>query len=329
MIRPHALAFHTPALLAALAIVASPARANDSMAATAIGGLTMTKTDAVRMDSEDLFVSEKQVRVRYRFTNTAAADIETLVAFPLPDHTSSPVTGIPDYSELKFQTLVDGQPAKLEFVQRAIFKGADVTDRITRLKLPVMPLVEPWEAALKTLPKAELDALAKDGLLQNIGSAEQPDWENRWVARTIVTRKQVFPAGRTITVEHSYVPMPGGSVGGALNREYRSAKEFAAKRRTYCIDDGFMRGFDARQAKMKEPHAYSEVWLAYVLKTGTNWHGPIGDFRMVIDKGDPDALISFCGTGVKKIGPTQFEVRYQNFVPREDLNVLIVKFGGV
>lgn len=322
MIRPYVLA-----VLATL-LIAAPARANDSTAAMAIGGLTMTKSDAIRMDSEDLFVSQKQVRVRYRFTNTSAQDIETLVAFPLPDHTASPITGIPDYAELKFETRVDGQPAKLDFVQRAIFKGADVTDRVTRLKLPVMPLVEPFEAALKALPKPELDALAKDGLLQNLGTPEQPDWENRWVARTILTRKQVFPAGRTISVEHSYVPMPGGSVGGALNREYRKDKEFAAKRRTYCIDDGFIRGFDARQAKMKEPHAYSEIWLAYVLKTGANWNGPIGDFRMVIDKGDPDSLVSFCGSGVKKIGPTQFEVRYQNFIPREDLNVLIVKFEG-
>lgn len=317
----------------ALGLLAVPcafpsARANDSAAALAIGGITMTKSEAIRMDSEDLFVSEKAVRVKYRFTNISAQDIETLVAFPLPDHTASPVTSIPDYKELNFQTLIDGQPAKLDFLQRAIFKGRDVTERVTRLGLPVMPLVEPFEAALKALPKAELDALVREGLLQNIGAPDNPDWENRWVTRTIVTRRQVFPAGRTISVEHSYVPMPGGSVGGAFNREYRNTPEFADKRKSYCVDNDFIRAFDARQAKLKEPHAYSEVWLAYVLKTGANWAGPIGDFRLVIDKGAADSLVSFCGTGVKKIGPTQFEVRYRNFVPREDLNVLIVKFSN-
>jgi len=305
-----------------------PAQANDSAAALAIGGITLTKSDAIRMDSEDLFVSEKAVRVKYRFTNTSAQDIEALVAFPLPDHIASPVTSIPDYRELNFQTLIDGQPAKLDFMQRAIFRGQDVTERVTRLGLPVMPLFEVFEAALKKLPKAELDALVRDGLLQNIGAPDNPDWENRWVTRTVVTRRQVFPAGRTVSVEHSYAPMPGGSVGGAFNREYRGTPEFVEKRKTYCVDDGFVRAFDARQAKLKESHAYSEVWLAYVLKTGANWAGPIGDFRLVIDKGAADNLVSFCGSGVKKIGPTQFEVRYQNFTPREDLNVLIVKFNN-
>lgn len=317
----------------ALGLLAVPcafpsAHANDSAAALAIGGITMTKSEAIRMDSEDLFVSEKAVRVKYRFTNTSAQDIETLVAFPLPDHTASPVTSIPDYKELNFQTLIDGQPTKLDFMQRAIFNGRDVTERVTRLGLPVMPLFEVFEKALKALPKSELDALVRDGLLQNIGDAKNPDWENRWVTRTIVTRRQVFPAGRTISVEHSYAPMPGGSVGGAFNREYRNTPEFAQKRREFCVDNDFIRAFDARQAKLKEPHAYSEVWLAYVLKTGANWAGPIGDFRLVIDKGAADSLVSFCGTGVKKIGPTQFEVRYRNFVPREDLNVLIVKFSN-
>lgn len=305
-----------------------PAQANDSAAALAIGGITLTKSTAIRMDSEDLFLSQDAVRVKYRFTNTSAEDIDTLVAFPLPDHTASPVTSIPDYAELKFQTLIDGQPAKLDVVQRAIFKGQDVTERVTRLGLPVMPLVEPFEAALKKLPKAELDALVRDGLLENIGDPKNPDWENRWVTRTLVTRRQVFLAGRTISVEHSYVPMPGGSVGGGLNREYRNTPEFVQKRREFCIDNDFLRAFDARQAKLKEPHMYGEHWLAYVLKTGANWAGPIGDFRLVVDKGTPDNLVSFCGSGVKKIGPTQFEVRYRNFTPREDLNVMIVKFNN-
>lgn len=316
------------ALSGAIAGAALPARANDSMAATPIGGLTLVKTDAIRMESEDLFISKEQVRVRYRFTNTSAADIQTTVAFPLPDHTASPVTSIPDYlGELKFRTLIDGQPAELTFVQRAIFKGRDVTERIARLNLPIMPLVEPFEAARKALPKAEHDALVRDGLLENIGDEKNPDWENRWVTRTIVTRTQTFPAGRSVTVEHSYVPMVGGSVGGAINREHRKNEDFIAKRKTYCIDDGFLRSFDTRQAKMAEKHNYSEVWLNYVLKTGANWAGPIGDFRMVIDKGSADALVSFCGTGVKKIGPTEFEVRYKNFVPKDDLNVMIITFN--
>jgi len=58
--------------------------------------------------------------------------------------------------------------------------------------------------------------------------------------------------------------------------------------------------------------------------TGGNWAGPIGEFRLVVDKGDPSNLVSFCADGVKKISATEFEVRKKNFVPSKDLNVLIL-----
>jgi hypothetical protein len=34
--------------------------------------------------------------------------------------------------------------------------------------------------------------------------------------------------------------------------------------------------------------------------------------------------VSFCADGVKKIGPTLFEVRHADFTPTRDLNVLIL-----
>ena len=62
-----------------------------------------------------------------------------------------------------------------------------------------------------------------------------------------------------------------------------------------------------------------------MLKTGANWSGPIQDFRLVIDKGEASALVSFCGDGVKKISPTQFEMRKTNFTPEGNISVLILK----
>ena len=68
----------------------------------------------------------------------------------------------------------------------------------------------------------------------------------------------------------------------------------------------------------------TESRVRYVLTTGANWARPIGDFRMVIDKLSPSNLVSFCGTGVRRISPTQFEVRYRNFTPRQDVAVLVL-----
>ena len=45
----------------------------------------------------------------------------------------------------------------------------------------------------------------------------------------------------------------------------------------------------------------------------------------MVDKGDPANLESFCADGVRKIGPTQLEMRKADFVPNDDLHVLILK----
>jgi hypothetical protein len=313
--------------------MAPPSRANDSQAETALGGLTLKQSDSITMDSEDLFISREVVRVKYRFTNTSAAPIETLVAFPLPDIRLDEVEEANvwrDKSDLKFKTLVDGMPVPLETVEQAIFKDRDVTARLTALKLPLNSLAETFDEAMKKAPKPQVDKLIADGLLTNSGDAQTPFWIANWSLRTTVTRRQTFPAGTTVTVEHEYAPLAGGSVGGYLEARWRKDKEtredFEQRRRRYCIDDNWLASFDRLLAKKKpkEGTAYTEIWLGYVLKTGANWKGPIGDFRLVVDKGKPESMVSFCARDVKKISPTQFETRRKNFTPDRDLNILIV-----
>jgi hypothetical protein len=46
----------------------------------------------------------------------------------------------------------------------------------------------------------------------------------------------------------------------------------------------------------------------------------------VVDKGKPQNLVSFCAESVKKISPTQFEMKKTNFEPKDDLNILIVEW---
>ena len=59
-----------------------------------------------------------------------------------------------------------------------------------------------------------------------------------------------------------------------------------------------------------------EQRLDYVLTTGGNWAlGTIGDFKLTIDKGEPDNLVSFCGENVRKTGPTTFEMTAKDYYP--------------
>ena len=67
------------------ALAAAPAFANDSVAELGTGGLILSRTDAVSMLSENLSISPDKVDVDYVFRNQTEADVEAIVAFPMPD----------------------------------------------------------------------------------------------------------------------------------------------------------------------------------------------------------------------------------------------------
>lgn len=326
------------AIIFLLLATALPARANDSFAETALGGVVLKETDAISLDKEDLFISEEEVRVNYEFTNTTDKDVEALVAFPLPDQSYDEASEsiVRDLrAEIGFQTVFDGKPLDYDIVQQAFVKDVDVTERIKALGLPLAQSGDgdTFTPLVNKLDGATRKALADDGLLTEMtfdaGNGEETAYHAIWTLRTIITRKQVFPAGKTVKVSHRYKPLVGGSVGGALNAEYRKEDWGKFQAVKYCIEDDWYRAFDAQREKRKSNEnlsPYNEWWIGYVLKSGANWKGPIKDFRMVIDKGKPENLVSFCAEGVKKIAPTQFEVRKTNFEPKDDVNVLIVKW---
>lgn len=318
----------TRALAIGLALATSPAFANDSTAELGIGGLTLTKSADIVMQSEDLFISEQLVTVDYVFLNTSTQDIVTVVAFPLPDVTNDFEAPAYDYEgELGFKTTIDGQPAELTLVQQAIHGGKDVTERLRAAKVPLMPIFPKFDTALKALPPETVQALVGEGLIESDGGSD-PSWTAHWITKTTVTRSQTFPAGRAVAVSHAYKPFVGGSVGSLLKPSLRSMpdmrKEVTAYRAKYCVDDGFVRAFDAARGKLVDT-LQPDVWISYVLTSGANWKGPIGRFRLVVDKGDPRNLVSFCATGVKKIAPTRFEVVYKDFTPKQNVDVLIVR----
>lgn len=318
-----------------LGLGAAPCLSNDSEAETGVGGLTLKHSEHIRMDSEDLFISRDAVRVKYRFTNTSDSPVETLVAFPLPEipPTDSENTSYwNDVGDLKFRTTIDGKPIVYDIVEQAIFKDRDIGARLSAVKLPINRLSPKFDDTIKKAPKAELDKLVADGLLENTGDNDYPNWVANWALRTTITRRQTFPPNATVTVEHEYAPLVGGSVGGNLDawrrKDKELRKEFEDTLRKYCIDKEWLASFDRIVKTRRTETPYSEVWLSYILKNGANWKGPIGDFRLVVDKGKPDSLVSFCAEGVKRISPTQFEVRRKNFTPDRDLDILIVDWLG-
>jgi hypothetical protein len=321
-----------------LALIGGPiAHANDSTAELTTGGLVLAKTADIEMRAEDLAISEKQIAVRYRFFNHAAQDVTATVAFPMPDiawegpdtNIAVPVPDSPNF--LDFHTFVDGREVAAQNEQKAFAGGVDVSARLQALGVSLAPQRNSTWAALDALPPAKQDELVKAGIATPDDYDAGKGWEHHlapnWTLKSSFFWKQNFPAGREVAVEHRYRPSVGETVGTMLGSPDIDAKELANYETLYCVDKAFLAGAKQAQRVNGAGIAQSPLFerrIAYVLTTGANWAGPIGDFHLTVDKGAPDSLVSFCADRVKKIGPTLFEVRHADFTPTQDLHVLIL-----
>jgi hypothetical protein len=316
----------------ACALIGAPALANDTSVTLGAGGLEVAQSDAIEMKSEDLFISMERVAVRYVFRNTTSADVKTLVAFPLPDLKSAwqetPIDiPVPDSANfVGFRTKVDGADIPLQVENKVIFNGQDRTAELVVLGAPLNPLAPDFSEKIAKLPPASIAKLKTDGLIEqdsiDRGKGEEPWYRPAWDLKTKFYREQTFPAGKDVVVEHEYQPVVGGTVAIILNSPYVGKEERSRYQRDYCAGAAF------RQAAKRFPETAQERWLTYILKTGANWAGPIADFKLTVDKGSPNNLVSFCGTGVTKISPTRFEMRAKNFTPKQDLNFVFAIAGA-
>jgi len=334
------------ALAVLLLALAPPALADDSMAALGTGGLVLEKTDKVVLRAEDLYLSSKEVRISYRFFNKTSQDLTTTIAFPMPDITGDVnfMVAVPDAvaaNFLKFETKVDGKPVASAVEQRAFYTAEgkpeiEITAELKALAIPLMPTREAAGATLAALPAPQRQALIAKGYVSpdiyDAGKGEQTDYVPSWTLRSKFFRQQVFPAGREILVEQRYQPSVGGLSSLYVGSEYFKGDEKARYAKTWCTDADFLRSAGALSAKTANEtglkSSINEQYLSYVITSGGNWAGPIGDFRLVIDKGYADNLVSFCGEGVKKIAPTQFEMRFKDYVPKRDIDVIFIQKHG-
>ena len=316
------------------AIVAGRAAiANDSSAEKAAGGLVLRQNADIDMVSEDLYVSPEQIRVRYVFRNRARQARRITVAFPMPDRDLTYEMESEVAYPGDFHTLVEGRPIRMSVERKAILGGVDRSADLARAGIPVAPPAGEramWLAErIRRLPRAAQERLARAGLIDADSlHMDQPDVLPMWTVRETWHWDQIFPAGRDLRVEHRYRPGVGGTAGVPLaSLDYRNGEDGRLAQAEFCTDREFLAALDRMTARAERTQSGwpTEGRLRYILTTGGNWRSPIGDFRMVIDKGNPNAIVSFCGQGVRRISPTQFEVRHRNWRPDRDLAVLIVQ----
>jgi len=324
------------AAVAAVLLAVTPVMANDTTAVLTTGGLEFVANPDIVMESEELFISRDEIRVVYQFRNNGETDQNILVAFPMPEIVPNWYSDVAypmlEGDQFAFETTLNGQPVAATLHEYAYAFGVDRSQMLKDVGLPLLPITPQASAAADALDEDTRNQLLHLGMLTpdeyDAGAGWEKHYNPAWTYRATYTWEGAFPAGEVVTVEHKYTPSIGGTVGVTFLGEAYDGYDPAAEYRTkYCTDDGFVAAVSKTLTNPDEPWSapFTESWISYILTTGGNWgSGSIGKFRLVVDKGSEDNLVSFCGEGVTKIGPTTFEMIAENFWPNRELDILIL-----
>ena len=320
----------TRTLLAAavfVGIAQHAAEANDSSASLGAGGLRFEKVDNVALEREELSISRSIIKVRYVFRNTEEFDFRTLVAFPLPGLNAADMyfggdIGFPREDPdnyVGFTVKVDGEAVTPKHQTRAYVNGVDVTKELQDAGVPINPMGEflgKRESVLEKLPDETKRQLAAIGAIDWVAGGEftQP----RWTTQVTYYWPMTFPAGKTVQVEHTYQPV----VGTFFFTKELFEEDFVAK--DFCTDEAFKTAALRMMPTGDNPMLIARD-ISYILTTANNWKGPIGAFKLTIDKQNSADLMSLCLDGIKKTGPTTFEFEAKDFTPNRELRILFLQ----
>jgi hypothetical protein len=308
------------------------ALADDTMARVAAGGITFVKSEDVRMLKEILEISTKEIRVRFTFLNESPKDIHATVAFPMPPTRATEHWNVEKRLLETFAVRVNGRSVQTTVVRKAVIAGKDVTAQLRALGLSDKQIFQnsPDKSSeviqdLTSNQRASLKKLGGD-----------PEQSNPWNITVTMVWHQTFPAGKEVMVEHSYAPIVGAvyTVPFADGRLSQSSliPLPPGKAAEACLDETTRQGIK-NQVKACTKRNPEQVFVTlhhveYILGTGRNWKGPIGEFTLRIEKETPHQITSLCFPGKpKKISPTVFELYQKDFVPPDKLVVYFYMVG--
>jgi hypothetical protein len=299
------------------------ALANGVVTQRKAGGLVFTKTDTISIASEDLYISRDEIRVSYIYQSKAPKSQNVTISFPMPE---VPLDDGPDTEDafmndkipdarnyMNFKVTVDGKPVESRLVERALFGKKDITARLKKDGIPLLLTGKDRQEMLAKVPEAAKAALLKEELLSKFEA--NGFYSTNWSYQVLFEWEQAFKPGPT-KVEISYRPIYGDS------GDYGDYFQTGEGVKKYCADPAF------RAALKRRGGSLEPARIGYVVKTAKYWSGPIGKFRLVVDKGHPNNLAAFCPANSKKISDTRFEWTATNFVPEKDIEVVIFSGQG-
>lgn len=333
----------------ALMCCASPALGNTGWGGMSGTGLEFSQTDAVSLIEEDLLIGLDRVTVDYVFRNETDADVTGELIFPLPPVYSPDGFSFPDGPPapedlVDFSLQVNGQILEPKVDVIAVIQpdwteatppsaaydapGRDVTDDLRRLGIPLTFDSDLIRAALLKLSNQDLSLARELGLVDDLDQRELNSPHGlelygyyHWSLAVRHHWTQTFPVGQDVRISISYRNvMAGGLFDGAL---LQGGEGSAGLKGLFCLDDADIAEITRLLESDRQP-----LWLArvavYVLRTANTWKGPITDFRLTIDKGEPGNFVAVCLDDDATAGQTTVTWEKRNFVPDRDLTIFFL-----
>lgn len=322
-----------PFALFLFALMAAAALADDSSAELGAGGLVLTRSADIRLADENLRISPNDVAVRFTFVNDGRSDIDTIVAFPLPDIDTSRFSEEPlgrttsdPLNFVGFTVAENGKNVAFQVEQRAFYKGKDVTDILRHAGVPLNVIDPRFTKMLDALgPNERAPLKAADLIDMESGSYPHP----HWLVQTKFWWREHFPAGKPVVLDEHYQPVTGASLIGRdeLNASNESGRYWI---KTWCMDaktrSVALALLTHNHANPQSGNMLTALTTDYVLSTGNNWKGPIGRFRLVLDKLKHENVMSLCADGdLRPLGQAAFEYTRESFAPKTDIRLLVLQ----
>jgi hypothetical protein len=304
------------------------AHANDAAVEVTPSGLQFKFQKDVSIEKEELTISTDKIEVTYLFKNQSKSDIITEVAFPIPEYKWAMVRrSVTDFAD--FTVEVDGKRKPYKQEVKAFAKGKDCTRILREMNISITDfgkyesgfytgMKEPFVHQLKPADKKKLIG---QGILTAFIEEEpdvvHPDWsvsiKYYWIQR--------FPAQKIVTVKHSYGPYVGFQPFCASRSD-----DVEFLRKNACINENILSWM--RNNGTLGADCLWVIWVSYVLTTANNWHGPIKDFHLAMEKKADEEMSTCFDQRIRKTGDNRYELQVKDFVPERDLKVFFFSPTG-
>jgi hypothetical protein len=326
-------------LVLVLLLLPTASLGNDAAAETAAGGIRLREERRVAMKKERLTIAKinaertgqgglgdrYHVTVEYEFQADKGPDVQTEVAFPLPEYSYGFLDLAGTRRVSNFGVEVDGKPVQVGREVRAYVGEREVTLALNDAKLDIETFggfsgdSKSANYQVVNLPAGTRHALTSLGALNPSDAGEPFALGPAWSVVVTYHWRQLFPSGKVVRVRHEY-----DAIAGLAYAPRADALPAEAMGPPGCFDAPLVKALESLQrkkaAEKRRPMIFYH-WVRYVLSTANTWKTPISDFELLIDH-PPGEFVSLCWDGpIGRVSKTRFRAAKKDFVPGEDLTV--------